>query len=109
MASDRAIRNPDTSSAADARRSRPRLTGAPYPTIRARARPRIARTTSSSIRVKPDTPAPHHVVPAGAALLSHRKVIEAEHCAQERADDAGDHKPHRDGDGRYREGADPFA
>src|SRR5690349_4159989 len=112
MASDRARRNSDASVAAELRRSRPRPTGVPYPTTSARAKPRIARTTNISIRVKPevgDDPAgPHHLTAAGPGPLSHREVIELEHCTQQRADDARDHKPHHDGDRRYREGDDPL-
>src|SRR5260370_24199461 len=108
MASDRATRNPDASAAAEPRRSRPRLTGGPYPTTRARAKPRIARTTRSSIRVKPNAPASHHVAAARPGGRSLGQVIEAKHRRQERADDAGNHHSHNDGDRRDREGAGPM-
>src|SRR6266536_1613277 len=108
MASDRVMRSPDASAAAEPRRSRPRPTGEPYPTTRARAKPRIARTTNTSIRVKPDAGAPRHFVASAPSVSSHGEVIEAEHCGQERADDAGDDKPHDDGDGRNSEGDNPL-
>ena len=55
-----------------------------------------------------DSPAAPPLSAAGPGPLSRRKVIQPEHRAQQRADDAGDHKPHHDGDRRYREGDDPL-
>src|ERR1700686_1650658 len=107
MASDRAMRNPEATAAAELRRSRRRPTGEPYPITRTRAKPRIARTTRSSIRVNPNAPAPHHAAPARGGVCLLRQVIKAEHRGEERSDDAGDHQPHDDGDRGYREGDDP--